>query len=94
MSIGAVEAFDQDQVTTKELFFALVETLKRVDRLEEVLGMTMNVVLLATSDVEHPGDDVLEETLKRMSEFLERIREEHEVHVRIRSHLDFLNQPE
>jgi len=92
--VESLETYDEESVTKEELFYALINTLRRVDRLEAVLGMTMNVVLLATTDVEYPGDEVLERTLKAMSDFLAKIRAEHQAHVEIRNHLKFLDLPE
>jgi hypothetical protein len=89
------ESYDENTVTTKQLFGAVMALMLRMERLECMVGNLTNLVLtIVTEDEQPPSQEDYDRVVKVLDEFLGDLKEEIETHREVREHVAFLTQPE
>jgi hypothetical protein len=87
--------YDEENVTTKQLFVAVVALMQRMERLESLFGMLTNLVLtITTEDGEPPSQEEYDTTVQILDEFLGDLKEELDAHRKVRQQIEFLHTPE
>ena len=91
--LRAVQEFDEENISPRELFKVSVNTFQRIVRLETTLAHAIGLLMALSSDTD-PGERAVREIVETLQRFVEEIEAEAMAHQQIKSHLHFMHLPE